>query len=126
MVEKPPTVVTVALLADGDFFGEAACLLNRPQQASVYAQTDCYLLALDRQSLHGAMASRERDALEELRKLADQRQRSFTDTTVQATWGMLLKEATVVGVYSPKGGSGGTSISLNLVGSLSRRYPGEV
>jgi len=126
VIERPPSVVTVALLADGDFFGEAACLLNRPQQASVYAQTDCYLLALDRQSLHGAMASRERDALEELRKLADQRQRSFTDTTVQATWGMLLHEATVVGVYSPKGGSGGTCISLNLVGSLSRRYPGEV
>lgn len=126
VIDRPPGAVTVALLSDGDFFGEGACLLNRPQQASVYAQTDCYLLALDRQSLHGAMASREREALEELRKLADQRQRSFADTTVQATWGMLLHEATVVGVYSPKGGSGGTCVSLNLVGALSRRYPGEV
>ena len=126
VVEKPPSVVTVALLSDGDFFGEAACLLNRPQQASVYAQTDCYLLALDRQSLHGAMASREHEALEELRKLADQRHRAFADTTLQATWGLLLQEATVVAVYSPKGGSGGTSISMNLVGALSRQHPGEV
>src|SRR5207248_8046736 len=65
-------------------------------------------------------------ALDELRQVADQRFRAFADTSVQATWGLLLQEATVVGVYSPKGGSGGTCISLNLVGALARRYPGEV
>src|SRR2546423_162479 len=63
VIERPPGLVTVALLADGDFFGEGACLLSRPQQASVYAQTDCFLLALDRQSLHAAMASREPEVL---------------------------------------------------------------
>ncbi|TMF18521.1 MAG: cyclic nucleotide-binding domain-containing protein [Chloroflexi bacterium] len=126
VVEKPPSIVTVALLSEGDFFGEGATLLNRPQQASVYAQTDCYLLALDRQALHTTMAGREHPALDELRQVADQRFRAFADTSVQATWGLLLQEATVVGVYSPKGGSGGTCISLNLVGALARRYPGEV
>jgi pilus assembly protein CpaE len=127
VIEKPPGgVVTVAVLSEGDFFGESACLLNRPQQASVYAQTECYLLALDRQSLHTVLAGHERHALEELLRLANQRFHLFADTSVQATWGMLLQEATVVGVYSPKGGSGGTCISLNLVGSLARKYPGEV
>ena len=126
VVEKPPGAVTVAVLTEGDFFGEAACLLNRTQQASVYAQTDCFLLALDRQSLHTVLAGREPGAVEELQKLAEQRTAAFSDTSVQATWGMLFQEATVVGVYSPKGGSGGTCISLNLVGSLARRYPGEV
>jgi MinD-like ATPase involved in chromosome partitioning or flagellar assembly len=126
VVERPPDVVTVAVLAEGDFFGEAACVLSRPQQASVYAQTDSTLLALDRQGLQAALAGRYPEVLEELRQVADQRFRAFADTSVQATWGMLLQEATVVGVYSPKGGSGGTCISLNLVGSLSRRYPGEV
>jgi Flp pilus assembly CpaE family ATPase len=126
VIEKPPGAVTVAVLTEGDFFGDAACLLNRPQQASVYAQTDCSLLALDRQSAHTVLAGREPGAIEELQKLAEQRFRSFADTSVQATWGMLLEEATVVGVYSPKGGSGGTCVSLNLVGSLARRYPGEV
>jgi Flp pilus assembly CpaE family ATPase len=126
VIEKPPGVVTVAVLSEGDFFGESACLLNRPQQASVYAQTECYLLALDRQSLHTVLAGHERHALEELLRLADQRFNLYADTSVQATWGMLLQEATVVGVYSPKGGSGGTCISLNLVGALARRYPGEV
>jgi Flp pilus assembly CpaE family ATPase len=126
VIEKPPGAVTVALLSEGDFFGEGACVLNRPQQTSVYAQTDCYLLAIDKQSLQMVLASREQEALGELRRLADQRFNSFADASVQATWSMLLNEATVVGVYSPKGGSGGTCISLNLVGALSRRYPGQV
>ena len=126
VVERPPEVVTVALLTEGDLFGEAATLLNRPQQASVYAQTEGTLLALDRQSLQSVVDGRHPEALETLRRLADQRFRVYADTTVQATWGMLLQEAAVVGVYSPKGGSGGTCLSLNLVGSLARRYPGEV
>jgi pilus assembly protein CpaE len=126
VIERPPSVVTVAVLAEGDFFGEGACLLNRPQQASVYAQTECKVLAIDRQSLQSVMGGRDRAVLEEVRRLADQRFRAFADTTLQATWGTHLREASVIGVYSPKGGSGGTCISLNLVGSLARRYPGEV
>jgi len=126
VVEKSIGVVTVALLAEGDIFGEGACLRSTPQQASVYAQTECYLLAIDRQSLHLVMASREHEALDQLRFLADQRFTSYADASVQATWSLLLHEATVVAVYSPKGGSGGTAISLNLVGALARKYPGEV
>jgi pilus assembly protein CpaE len=126
IIEKPPGAVTVAVLAEGDFFGEAACLLNRPHQGSVYAQTDCSLLALDRQSVHTVLIGREPGAVEQLERLAEQRFAAFADTSVQATWGRLLQEATVVGLYSPKGGSGGTCISLNLVGSLARRHPGEV
>lgn len=126
VVEKPPSIVTVAVLAEGDFFGDGACVLGRPQQASVYAQTDCYLLALDRQSLQLVTSGLDVDVMEELRRVAEQRFTSFADVSVQATWGQLLDEATVVGVYSPKGGSGGTCISLNLTGALSHRYPGEV
>src|SRR2546421_2535654 len=126
VIEKRPSVVTVALLSEGDFFGESATLRNRPQQASIYAQTECHLLALDRQSLHLVMAGREWETLDELRRFADQRFTLFADTSVQAGWGLLLDEASVIGVYSPKGGSGGTCLSLNLVGALARRYPGEV
>jgi pilus assembly protein CpaE len=125
VIERPPSAVTVAVLGPGDFFGEAACVLGRDQQASVIAQTDCRLIALDRQSLSSVVA-RDSGFLDELRRLAHQRYRIFADTAVQATWGMLLDEATVVGLYSPKGGSGGTCLALNLVGSLSRRHPGQV
>ena len=86
------------------------------QPAAVIAQTDCKLLSLDRQSVFGVL-NRQGHALDELRRLADQRLRTYTDTAVQASWGMLLEEATIVGVYSPKGGSGGTCLALNLVGA---------
>ncbi|HYT11868.1 MAG TPA: cyclic nucleotide-binding domain-containing protein [Candidatus Nitrosopolaris sp.] len=125
VVERPPSVVTVALLTDGDFFGEGACLLNRPQQASVFAQTDCTILAVDRQSLR-ALLRRDRTTFDTFVQVAEHRFKVYADTTVQASWGTMFKEATVVGVYSPKGGSGGTCLSLNVVGSLSRRHPGEV
>ena len=125
IVERPPGAVTVAVLGPGDFFGEAACMLNRPQQGYVIAQTDCRLIALDRQSLY-AVVGRDTDFLDEMRRLADQRYRAFADTAVQATWGLLLDEATVIGLYSPKGGSGGTCIALNLVGALSQAHPGQV
>src|SRR5437588_3892130 len=126
VVERPPGTVTVAVLTAGDFVGEGACVLNRRQQASVYAQSECILLGLDRQSLLAVLGGRHQAILDDLRRLAEQRFAQFADTSVQATWGMLLQEATVVGVYSPKGGSGGTCISLNLVGALAQRYPGEV
>jgi Flp pilus assembly CpaE family ATPase len=125
MIERPPSVVTVAVLSEADFFGEAACITNRPQQASVFAQTDCTLLALDKQALQ-AVLGRDSEFFDQLQKLAAQRFRLFADTAVQATWGMLLGEATVIGLYSPKGGSGGTCLALNLVGRLSRLYPGQV
>ena len=124
VIERPPSVVTVAVLTDGDFFGEGPCLVNRPQQASVYAQTDCTLLAVDRQSLQTVLG-RDRMVLAHLIRVAEHRYRTFADTTVQAAWGINFTEATVIGVYSPKGGSGGACLSLNVVGSLARRYPGE-
>jgi len=125
IIERPPGAVTVAVLGPGDFFGEAACVLNRPQQGNVIAQTDCRLIALDRQSLN-AVVGRDSGFLDEMRRVADQRYRTFADTAVQATWGLLLEEATVIGLYSPKGGSGGTCVALNLVGALSQLHPGQV
>src|SRR5439155_22248919 len=95
VVEKPPSIVTVPLLSEGDFFGEGATLLNRPQQASVYAQTDCYLLAPNRQALHTTMSRREHPALHAVRQVAARRSRAFADTSVQATWGLLLPESTL-------------------------------
>jgi MinD-like ATPase involved in chromosome partitioning or flagellar assembly len=117
--------VAVAVLAEGDFFGEAACVLNEPHQASAVALADCKLLALDRASLF-AVISQSSPVFAQLSRLAQQRKAAFAETAAQASWGVLLGEAPVVAIYSPKGGSGGTTVALNLVGALSRRYPGQV
>jgi Flp pilus assembly CpaE family ATPase len=117
--------VAVAVLAEGDFFGEAACVLNETHQASAVALADCKLFALDRTSLF-AVISQSSPEIAQLSRLAQQRKATFAETAAQASWGVLLGEAPVVAIYSPKGGSGGTTVALNLVGSLSRRYPGQV
>jgi Flp pilus assembly CpaE family ATPase len=117
--------VAVAVLAEGDFFGEAACVLHETHQASAVALADCKLLALDRTSLF-AVISQSSPEIAQLSRLARQRKEAFAETAAQASWGVLLGEAPVVAVYSPKGGSGGTTVALNLVGALSRRYPGQV
>lgn len=117
--------VAVAVLAEGDFFGEAACVLGERHQASAVALADCRLLALDRASLF-AVISQSSSEVAQLARLAQQRTAAFAETAAQASWGVLMGEAPVVAVYSPKGGSGGTTVALNLVGVLSRRYPGQV
>jgi pilus assembly protein CpaE len=124
IVERPPGAVTVAVLGPGDFFGDGACVLDRPHQGSVVAQSECKLIALDRHSLI-SVVGRDSAFMDDLRRLAEQRYRVFANTAVQATWGLMLDEATVVGLYSPKGGSGGTCLALNLVGSLAKRHPGQ-
>ena len=117
--------VAVAVVGEGDFFGETACLLNERHQVSAVALADCKLLALDRTSLFGVI-SHSSPEVGQLVRLAKQRQLAYAESAAQASWGVLLGEAPVVAVYSPKGGSGGTTVALNLVGALSRRYPGQV
>jgi len=117
--------VAVAVLSKGDFFGEAACVLHEAHQTSAVALTDGKLFVLDRTSLF-AVLSPSSPEIAQLSRLGHQRKAAFAETAAQASWGVLLGEAPVVAVYSPKGGSGGTTVALNLVGALSRRYPGQV
>lgn len=124
VVERPPSVCTVALLTESDFFGEGAAVFGKLHDASVYAEGDVTLLALDRTS-YLAVLGGSKVVAEELRKVADQRSALCADMAVRATWGTSDRGATVIAVYSPKGGSGGTTLSLNLVGALARRFPGQ-
>ena len=125
ILEAPPNAVTVAILTEGDFFGEAACVLNARQPVSVQAVTDCTLLGLDRTSLYAAIGS-DRALIDALTRVADERSAGFSQAAVHAGWGFLANAATVVAMYAPRGGSGATSLAVNLVGCLARRYPGQV
>jgi CRP-like cAMP-binding protein len=40
----------IALLRDGDFFGETALLTQNPRNATIRTLTDCWFLTLHRQS----------------------------------------------------------------------------
>ena len=125
VIEHAPAEVAVAMLGEGDLFGEAACILVRPQQASVHAQSDCTLVALDRSSLF-AVLGRDRDFIDELTTFARQRVETFAAMESRAGWGAVHGEGSVIAMYAPRGGAGATCFSLNLVGSLATRHPGQV
>lgn len=125
VVENPPNATTVAVLTDGDLFGVEACVLEQVHPASVYGQGQCTLIALDRPSLY-SVVGHEDDTLTELRRVAVERREAYRDGTLRALEGARLELGSVVAVHAPRGGSGATTIALNLVGVLAQRYPGQV
>lgn len=124
VMEDPPHAMTVAVLTEGDLFGEEACVEEQPHHASVYSQGQCTLLALDRASLY-AVLGRESTVLRELKRLADQRRAAHGFGALNAVHNARLEQGSVVAVHASRGGSGATSIALNLVGALARRSPGQ-
>ncbi len=124
VMEDPPHAMTVAVLAEGDVFGEEACVQEQPHHASVYSQGHCTLLALDRTSLY-AVLGRENPVIKELKRLADQRRAAHGYGALHAVQSTRLEQGSVVAVHGSRGGSGSTSIALNLVGALARRFPGQ-
>ena len=123
--ERPPDVITVAVLNEGSFFGEVACLLNRPHAASVYSQTNCSLMALDRRSLL-AVVGQDHPIIDSLTRAAGQNLNQFSRAIAHAGLHQPDEEAFVVGVYSPRGGSGATTVAMNLVSALAGNDPGQV
>src|SRR5205807_775235 len=117
--------ITISYLGDGDVFGEMALISEEPRTASVRALTDCKLLVLDRQTLYATIPA-DSDALIDLQKLVEQRKASLENIIARASLVAPEQAATTVAVYSPKGGSGRTTVAINLSASLAQQFPGEV
>ena len=117
--------ITISYLGDGDFFGEMALISEETRTASVRALSDCKLLVLDRQTLYATIPA-DSDALIDLQKLVEQRKASLENIIARASLVAPEQAATTVAVYSPKGGSGRTTIAINLAASLAQQFPGEV
>jgi pilus assembly protein CpaE len=117
--------VTVAVAGPGDGLGEEAALLAEPYAATVRATVDSELVVLEREALGAVLAPDSEEAAEVLR-LAQQRRLSGW---LLAGWSGRLGnggEARSLALYSPKGGSGATTVTLNLAAQLGRLHPGEV
>jgi pilus assembly protein CpaE len=117
--------ITISYLSDGDFFGEIALISEEPRTASVKALSDCKLLVLDRQTLYATVPA-DSDAMVDLQRLVEQRKASLENIIARASLIAPEQAATTVAVYSPKGGSGRTTIAINLAAALAQQFPGEV
>jgi Flp pilus assembly CpaE family ATPase len=121
---QPEQLVTVGRLGQGDVFGETA-LIDEPSGVSVITLTDCRLLAVDRTSLR-AVLPKGGAAETELRPLILRRQSAYQGMAVRAGRVSRPGDAVVTAVYGAKGGSGRTTIALNLAAQLARGEPGSV
>ncbi|MDQ6922027.1 MAG: cyclic nucleotide-binding domain-containing protein [Candidatus Dormibacteraeota bacterium] len=125
VVRPGGSAVTVAMAGPGDGLGEEGALLAEPRAATARAVVDSELIVLDREALAAVLVSDSEEA-QELLRLAQQRR---TSTWLLAGWSDRMgaaEQTRSVAVYAPKGGSGGTTVTLNLAAQLGRVHPGEV
>jgi CRP-like cAMP-binding protein len=117
--------VTVAVAGPGEGLGEEGALLGEPRAVTVRAAVDSELIMIDRDALAAVLLPDSEEAAELLR-LARQRR---TSSGLLAGWSAGMgsgDQAHCLAVYAPKGGSGRTTITLNLAAQLGRAHPGEV
>jgi Flp pilus assembly CpaE family ATPase len=122
---SPGHSVVVAVLGPGDVLGEDSFVFGEGSRVSAVASDEVHLLTIDRSTLHAVLPP-DHPLLDELARFAEQRRATFADMSVQAEWDLLTGGGTVLSVYSPKGGTGRTTIALNLVARLARQRPREV
>jgi Flp pilus assembly CpaE family ATPase len=123
-VSSPGHWVTIALLAPGDFFGLHAISASGEYAGSVIAVTDCRLLVLSSGDLVSALGEKSA-AVQQLRQLATQRAGTFERLTARAYAATGKRSGMLTAVYSAKGGSGKTTVALNLAAHLGHLRHGE-
>src|SRR5579859_7841041 len=100
---------------DGQFFGEMSLLSGAPRSATASAETDSQLLVLDKASFDALLAS-QAQIMREMLKVVSQR-------TLQTNQQLMAEEpgstvsvgaGRVYAIFSPRGGSGKTTLTVNL------------
>src|SRR6202048_4239340 len=100
---------------DGQFFGETALLTGATRSATATAETDSQLLILDKAAFDELLAN-PAQSMREILKVVSQR-------TLQTNQQLLAEETSnsvsvgaggVYAIFSPRGGSGKTTLAVNL------------
>ena len=117
--------LSLLTLGPGDFMGVDSLFSEDPFKVQVRALTDCKLLVLDGDMISRAAppGSAFREALRQAAGQRNNQLRALIERPQRAATG---SAATTIAVYSTKGGSGRTTLVLNLAAELGRRHPGEV
>ena len=120
----PRHSVTVALLSPGDFFGISAVLKGHTPDATVIATEATDLLELHHEAIDSVLASGS-PARKQLARLAEQRRATIADLVGRAQTVSPEQHGTVVAIYSVKGGSGKTTLAVNLAAAIGMKHRGE-
>jgi len=123
--EGPNGQLSLLTLGPGDFMGAPGLVLDNPLAVSVRALTNVRLLVLNGVDVARTAppGSAFRAALDHAAGQRDGHLRSLLERPRRAT---IDSKAVQVSVYSTKGGSGRTTLAMNMAAELGRRRPGEV
>lgn len=120
----PGHSVTVALLSGGDFFGISSVLKGHTPDATVTATETTDLLELPHEAIESVLAAGS-PARKELARLAEQRRATIADLVARAQTVSPDQHAMVIAIYSVKGGSGKTTLAVNLAAALAMKHRGD-
>ena len=120
----------LAFTEEGGFFGEMALLTGEPRSTDVVAATDTTVLELRKSDFEERIASHPLVLRQLLRLLAERQsavnarllQRGGDDDAVGAGG----TKGKVFAVYSSRGGSGKTTVAVNLAVALAQQHPEQV
>jgi len=123
--ERDGESLSLLTLGPGDFMGVDGLFSDNPVPVHLRALTECKLLVLEGEMVTRAAppGSAFRDALRQAAGQRDSHLRALIERPHRVATG---STATQIAIYSTKGGSGRTTLALNLGAELGRRHPGEV
>jgi CRP-like cAMP-binding protein len=100
---------------DGQFFGETALLTGAPRSATATAETDSQLLVFDKVAFDDLLANHAQ-SMREILKVISQRTLQTNQQLLAEETGNAVSVGTggVYAIFSPRGGSGKTTLAVNL------------
>jgi MinD-like ATPase involved in chromosome partitioning or flagellar assembly len=112
------------VVGERDVVGASSVLHDEPSPVVVRALQNCRLLALEGADLL-EVAPRDSELHEALRRVSSQRRTRLQEMARRST-AVSPAGTTVISVYSPKGGSGKTTIAVSLATTLAHQERGGV
>jgi Flp pilus assembly CpaE family ATPase len=109
---------------DGQFFGEMALLTGAPRSATATAETDSQVLVLQKHDFDQLLASHAQ-IMREMLKVVSQRTLHTNQQLLAEEPGdsVVVGAGKVFAVFSPRGGSGKTTIAVNLAALQADEQP---
>ena len=117
--------VVLAYRGPGESFGESALFDDDPLGANFRALEDTTLLVLNRRAIFETVPE-DSEALLDLSDIATQRKEALVRLLAHSQTTADEGTGTVVCFYSPKGGSGKTTLAVNVAAHIARRQPGSI